>query len=116
MTDIMSNFTSIPVNASVVEYVFAFDNSLANLPMFMFLLGIMLVIAGGVYLWKRDFVDSFLFGCFISLFSGFLMTLIRSEVFVDASGDPLRLLSFNRLIFFIVVLGLLALYKKVSDR
>lgn len=116
MTDIMNNFTSIPVNSSVVEYVFAFDNSLGNLPMFSFLLGIAIVLAGGIFIWKRDFVDSFQFGLYVASFGGFLLTLIRSEVFLNDSGDPQRLLTFTQLSFFIVLIGLLALYKRVSDR
>lgn len=115
MTDIMSNFTNIPVNASIVEYVFAVDNGLNNLPMFAFLLAIMIVFASGIFVWKRDFIASFLYGAYVSLFSGFLMTLITSKVFVDNAGNPARLLSFEKLTFFAVIIGLLMLYKKISD-
>ncbi len=116
MTNIMGNFTTIPINSSVVEYVFAFDNSLNNFPIFAMLIGASLVFAGGIFVWKRNFVDSFQFSLFVVSFAGFLMTLIRSEVFNDASGNPQRLLTFSKLTFFIVLIGLLALYKRIAER
>lgn len=113
---LMGNFTSLPANSNVVEYVFAFDNALKGYAIITMLLAILIVMAGGIYLWKGDFIDSSLFATFNMTFVAFLFTLIKSKVFMDGTGAYLRLLSFEKFTLFVVILVLLAIYKRVSDQ
>lgn len=104
---ISDNFTDIGNDGSVTDYVYAFNNSLDGVMVFSFLLGIAIVISAAVFSWSQDFVSSIMMGLFISSFLGFLATLVVS--------DGVRLLSFERFAFFLTLLILVVIYKKVSD-
>lgn len=112
---IIDYFTMIPAGSSVVEYFFAFDFAMRNIGIFVVLLAILLVMMGMIYLWKQDFVDSTMYSTFFVTFMGFICTFIRSDVFTDVSGSPSRLLGFEKFSFFVVILVLIAIYKRVSD-
>lgn len=109
-------FTQLPANKDVIEYIFAFDHALGGWMVFSILLALMVVYSSAIYYWKQDFTASHVYGNYMILFVAFLFTLVRSEYFVDASGDPLRLLSFAKFSFFLVILILATIYKVVSDQ
>lgn len=112
---LMGNFTILPPNSNVVEYVFAFDQALRGYAIITILLAITIVMASLIFLWKGDFIDSSLFAFFNMMFVSFIFTLIKSHVFMDATGKYLRLLSFEKFTLFVVIVVLLAIYKRVSD-
>jgi len=113
---IISNFTSIPSNASITEYVFAFNNSLNNYAVFSILIAILIVLTVAILFWRDDFIFAVKNATYLVAFGSFLLTLVKSDLFFDSNGDPLRLVSFVQFTFFLVILSLVVFYEQVSEK
>lgn len=115
-TNLVGYFTSLPNGANIVEYVFAFDVALQGYAIISILFALLIVGVIALYFWSQDFVASSLNYLYTVTVIGFLMTLIRSSVFTDLDGNPLRLLSFSKWTIFLVLTVLVAIYDRVSDQ
>ena len=105
---ISDNFTQIE-DPTITNYVFAFKNSFGSVEIFFWVIASLGVVASGaIFFWSNDWVNSALFGSFISLFAGFLAVLIVK--------DGVRLITWDAFSLFVSVTALLTIYKKVSDR
>lgn len=105
---ISDNFTSLTLNSSFIDYVYAFDNALNHWFIFPVLLACLLVIISGIYILTNDFIAATVFGLTIISITSFFLTLIQNDA-------GIRLLSFNKLSIFVVLLALSVIYKKISD-
>lgn len=111
----INNLTQIPSNSPTVEYVFAFDAMLKNYAMFTILLAILIVFMVAIYYWRQDFVFAFKNSVYIVTFGSFVMTLIKSSIFLDGV-NPARLLGFEKFTFFLILLVLAVFYEQVSEK
>jgi hypothetical protein len=112
---IIANFTQIPTNSSVVEYAFAFNNAMGGYAVISVLLALLVVMIMGFYYWNQDFVFCAKNSLYLITFSAFVLTLIKSEIYLEPSGDPQRLFNFAGFSFFLILLVLLVYYEQVSE-
>lgn len=114
-TNLMQNITQIDSGNNAVEYIFAIDVVLNNYFIISILFALLVILIISSYFWSKDLVMSLVGANFTISVSAFITTLIRSEIYLNSSGDPLRLLSFEKFTIFLILLVLSVIYSRVDD-
>ena len=101
------NLTAVAKNASITKFAQVFDGILGGWMIFGILLGFLIVFTVSLFSWNRDLIESITFSSFLIMTTSFIIFAIKI--------DGVRLLSFEKFSFFMVITGLALFVKKMND-
>lgn len=114
-TNLTTSLLSVTSSNNVIEYIFAIDNGLNNYMIISFLFAIFIILVLSIFFWSRNLSMALLTSSITITITAFISTLIRSEIYTNLEGNPLRLLSFEKFTIFLIILVLSSIYSRVAD-